>query len=704
MKISVIVPARNAEATLSSTLTAIKASVIPVFEIIVVNDASSDNTLKIAQDFGVTVYSNCEQIGAGYCRNFGARKATGDAFAFIDSDVIPPPDFVKIFLEEFALGAGAVGGRYSVQGTPAERINHLAFLQEEIFWKSVGHKAEVETLYGGICAFTREAWNSPDRSFKEVKLFPAMASGEDCFVCEEIRLKHRIIYRADLVGVHLTDMSKRLFHRARNQGFSRMTIILERRFQGAPSAVMDTYRIRPLLLTYIFFVVTFFSAIMHSSLWSLPLVAGLYFFTYSVWPFIKSVPKNSDLGIAMKVLLCQQAGWVIGVLNAFAKKFDQALSPTLALARSGMSFLAGREPSKLFFFVTNRCNFKCSWCLDLNRGDGNLGAASANELTANEVEEIAKNSKYRIAYLTITGGEPFLRQDLDKIVVAFYRHAATRFVTICTNGSFPERVYEQMERVLILCPRLKLNIQLSASDVAEAHDSIRQFKGSYTRLQECAAKIRKLQSVFSNLIFSVATQLGDENADRYSEISVKIKTELQPDEHFLTLLRDSSRMITPPSAALNLIPQFVKKIEELYPGTSLFQRFYNQVVQKSITEMARIRHGKAKYQPCSAGQKFLTLYENGNALVCENRQDLPHTNVRDSGLNLRKAVESPAFQKACQKQIEEKCFCDWGCAVTHRLMENPGFVAKSAISAARTSLKIKSLRSSDVQTQRSHSH
>jgi len=86
--ISFIIPAYNEELELSSTIAAIHAAVsgasLP-YEIVVVDDASTDATAKVAAQAGARVISiNRRQIAAA--RNAGARAAQGEKLFFVDAD------------------------------------------------------------------------------------------------------------------------------------------------------------------------------------------------------------------------------------------------------------------------------------------------------------------------------------------------------------------------------------------------------------------------------------------------------------------------------------------------------------------------------------------------------------------------------------------------------------------------------------------
>jgi glycosyltransferase involved in cell wall biosynthesis len=86
-KVSVIIPAYNAERFLSRTIESVLAQTVAPHEIIVVDDGSSDETLKVAQNFGGIVRCLTKPNGGpASARNHGIRVATGDWIAFLDAD------------------------------------------------------------------------------------------------------------------------------------------------------------------------------------------------------------------------------------------------------------------------------------------------------------------------------------------------------------------------------------------------------------------------------------------------------------------------------------------------------------------------------------------------------------------------------------------------------------------------------------------
>src|SRR5438132_126654 len=87
-KISVVVSTFNGAATIRDTLAGLEHLDYPDFEVIVVNDGSTDATPQIASEYRVRLITTRNQ-GLSAARNIGIRASTGEIVAFIDDDAYP---------------------------------------------------------------------------------------------------------------------------------------------------------------------------------------------------------------------------------------------------------------------------------------------------------------------------------------------------------------------------------------------------------------------------------------------------------------------------------------------------------------------------------------------------------------------------------------------------------------------------------------
>jgi glycosyltransferase involved in cell wall biosynthesis len=107
--VSIIIPAKNEENGLKSILLKL-IQAFPTFEIIVVDDGSTDDTATVAKTCGVKVISHPYSMGNGAAIKTGARHAHGDVFIFMDGDGQHQVENITHLLEKFQQGYDMVVG------------------------------------------------------------------------------------------------------------------------------------------------------------------------------------------------------------------------------------------------------------------------------------------------------------------------------------------------------------------------------------------------------------------------------------------------------------------------------------------------------------------------------------------------------------------------------------------------------------------
>ncbi len=101
-RVSVIIPVYNRERYLPEAVRSVLAQSYPAFEVVLVDDGSTDNSAAIAREFGPPVrYSHQANAGQAAARNRGVELATGTMLAFLDSDDYWSPDKLAIQVDAF---------------------------------------------------------------------------------------------------------------------------------------------------------------------------------------------------------------------------------------------------------------------------------------------------------------------------------------------------------------------------------------------------------------------------------------------------------------------------------------------------------------------------------------------------------------------------------------------------------------------------
>jgi glycosyltransferase involved in cell wall biosynthesis len=94
-RVSVVVPVHNCSKTISKCLTSLTNLDYPCFEIIIVDDGSTDETPQICADYAQVKTIRIVKSGASKARNVGISESGGEFIAFTDGDCIVEPDWLS---------------------------------------------------------------------------------------------------------------------------------------------------------------------------------------------------------------------------------------------------------------------------------------------------------------------------------------------------------------------------------------------------------------------------------------------------------------------------------------------------------------------------------------------------------------------------------------------------------------------------------
>ena len=99
--LSVVIPLFNAEKEIKICLDSLFLSSWPHFEVIIVDDCSTDGSLAVARQYPCRVYTMESNMGPAKARNFGVSQANSDIILFLDSDTEVDVDTYQLFYDAF---------------------------------------------------------------------------------------------------------------------------------------------------------------------------------------------------------------------------------------------------------------------------------------------------------------------------------------------------------------------------------------------------------------------------------------------------------------------------------------------------------------------------------------------------------------------------------------------------------------------------
>lgn len=181
--VSVVVPVHNGSSGLQQSLKALTASRKDRCEIIVVDDHSTEDVRNIAERHGARYFRTPGHGGPAAARNLGAKYALGDIIVFVDSDVLVPPNALRIIIEEFEYDPDIAALFGSYDDTPACLDFWSSFKNLMHHHVHQSSRSDASTFWTGCGAIRKQA-------FKAVGGFDAVKYTNACI--EDIELGFRL--------------------------------------------------------------------------------------------------------------------------------------------------------------------------------------------------------------------------------------------------------------------------------------------------------------------------------------------------------------------------------------------------------------------------------------------------------------------------------------------------------------------------------
>lgn len=313
----------------------------------------------------------------------------------------------------------------------------------------------------------------------------------------------------------------------------------------------------------------------------------------------------------------------------------------------------------VIFFVTNRCNAKCSHCFywqNLNKKD---------ELSLEEIDRIS-SSLGKVQILLLSGGEPLLRGDLFEIISLFIKKNSTKVVSIPTNALLSRQITELAERLALNFPEVTFSINPSIDNLYEKNDEIRGIKGAFERSIETLRELEKIRKKYNNIELVVNTTISNFNYRDVNEI-IEFFKGFDITYHNFELLRGSPKeknMTLPPLDEIRKTHAKAIRARNFYIDRQRLG-FLEKVSVLGITKYTqslkeRVLDSRDFPFVCSAGKNIIVLEPNGEVKLCEL---LPSVgNLKEYNYDIEDLLKNE-ITKQQMSMIAKKCKCTHVCFI-----------------------------------------
>lgn len=350
-----------------------------------------------------------------------------------------------------------------------------------------------------------------------------------------------------------------------------------------------------------------------------------------------------------------------------------------------------RTLAQIVLFVTRHCDASCGHCFSA----GALG--KGQEMSLREYEKLA-SSLGTILQVVLSGGEPFLRDDLPQIVRLFHENAGAAVFSIPTNGGSGERGLRAAELMAASCPAAHFNLLVSLDAADGGHDRLRGRPGLFAAALDFCRGLQELARKRDNMRVLVCTAVLPENINGLDALEDRLKKAFGAQAPMQVLQLDQRA-----DSALYRDPGLLGKASAFLsraaagPGQGFLQRSVSNIfVNRPNRWIFRRMRGEYHRAPCCAEQRSIVILPDGRAFPCEPFAfDTRFADLRlraprlaDFSWDLSALRRSRDYLLLARAAAQDDCGrCAWSCAAVNSLLY-PKLFGKSTNLAKKRSTSL----------------
>jgi MoaA/NifB/PqqE/SkfB family radical SAM enzyme len=333
-------------------------------------------------------------------------------------------------------------------------------------------------------------------------------------------------------------------------------------------------------------------------------------------------------------------------------------------------------PVNLTVSVTYSCPSRCATC--------DIWQKKVDDLSVDEYGRIFPTLERVPVWVTISGGDQFVRGDLDEVVRLIRTQIEPSIVNIPMNGVITERIFNLLPKIAHHTVGSQLVLNLSVDEIGEEHDRIRGAERNFEKLQLVAELIHDLKKTYPHVVLGVHTVISKLNVHRIPGIEREARAIFRPDSYIAEVaenrveLKTMHKDITPDPAdfrrAIDHLRNVIRENRSTHPVARLVESLRLEYYELA----ARILEEKRQVIECYAGWASAHLAPDGHVWGCCVRAE-SLGNVRDVAYDFRTVWHGPTADAFRASVRAHECACPLANAsYTNLLLDAPSLARVSA--------------------------
>lgn len=253
-------------------------------------------------------------------------------------------------------------------------------------------------------------------------------------------------------------------------------------------------------------------------------------------------------------------------------------------------------PTDVSIITTYRCQMRCKMC-DIWENPTD----SKREIQAKELEMLPE-----FKFVNITGGEPFVRRDLEDIVEVMYRKS--KRIVISTSGWHTERIIKMAERFP------NIGIRVSIEGLSQKNDDLRGREGSFDRAMRLLLTLKQMGIKDIGYGCTVSNKNSEDMLWLYRmsrELGMEFATAAFHNSYYF---HKDDNAITNQDEVINNFRLLMEELLKDKSPKSWYRAFFNLGLINYIREQPRML-------PCEAGTANFFIEPYGDVYPCNGLED-----------------------------------------------------------------------------------